>query len=106
MHSPYDRVPGWPPNQNADPAFNQKTDPASNQNRDSASNQNPASNQNTVPASNQNPASNKNDASTYRGMLWRSDRYVGQLTAMLKAKGMWSNSLIVYSADNGGRGQG
>ena len=50
--------------------------------------------------------SKKNDSNTYRGMLWRSDRYMGQLTAMLKAKGMWENTLIVYSADNGGRGAG
>jgi len=38
----------------------------------------------------------------YRGMLWRADVYIGQLTAALKSKGMWDNTLIVYAADNGG----
>ena len=52
------------------------------------------------------PYKKGDDANTYRGMLWRSDHYVGALTAMLKSKGMWDNTLIVYSADNGGRGAG
>lgn len=42
----------------------------------------------------------------YKGMLWRADVYIGQLMSLLKAKGMWDNTLIVYSADNGGVGQG
>ena len=39
-------------------------------------------------------------------MLWLSDCYVGRLRTMLVAKGMYDNTLIVYSADNGGRGDG
>lgn len=39
---------------------------------------------------------------TYEGMLWRADLYVGQLVTLLKNKGMYDNTLIVYSADNGG----
>jgi len=42
----------------------------------------------------------------YHGMLWRADLYIGQLLAMLKAKGMWENTLVVYAADNGGVGSG
>jgi len=38
----------------------------------------------------------------YRGMLWRADVYIGQLVQALKDKGMWDNTLIVYTADNGG----
>jgi hypothetical protein len=33
----------------------------------------------------------------YRGMLWRSDWFVGSLVDTLKAKGMYANTLIVYS---------
>ena len=43
---------------------------------------------------------------TYTGMLWRSDVYIGQMVAALKARGMWNNTLIVYSGDNGGVSQG
>lgn len=43
---------------------------------------------------------------TYRGMLWLADGYVGQMVQLLKQKSMWDNTLIVYSADNGGRGDG
>ena len=42
----------------------------------------------------------------YEGMLWLSDCYVGRLRAMLVTKGMYDNTLIVYSSDNGGRGDG
>jgi len=42
----------------------------------------------------------------YRGMLWRADLYVGELVKTLKAKGMYDNTLIVYSADNGGVSSG
>lgn len=38
----------------------------------------------------------------YRGMLWRADLYIGMLVETLKAKGLYDNTLIVYSADNGG----
>ena len=47
-----------------------------------------------------------NGTGVYRGMLWRSDAYVGEMTALLKSKKMWSNALVVFSADNGGRGDG
>ena len=39
-------------------------------------------------------------------MLQDADRYVGQLVATLKDKGMWDNTLLVYSADNGGVSNG
>ena len=39
-------------------------------------------------------------------MLWSADAYVGKLVALLKAKGMWDNTLVVYSADNGGTTNG
>ena len=42
----------------------------------------------------------------YTGMLWRADIYVGQLVAVLKERGMWNNTLIVYAGDNGGVGSG
>ena len=48
----------------------------------------------------------KDDIGSYRGMLWGTDRYVGELTSMFKAKGMYDNMLIVYSADNGGTAGG
>ena len=38
----------------------------------------------------------------YAGMLNESDVYVGQLTAALKAKQYWDNTLVIYSSDNGG----
>ena len=43
----------------------------------------------------------------YRGSLWSTDQYMGQLVAALKAKpGVWENTLIVYSSDNGGTAGG
>jgi hypothetical protein len=42
------------------------------------------------------------DAEVYRGMLWATDVYVGQLVDLLHTKAMYDNTLIVYSADNGG----
>ena len=39
-------------------------------------------------------------------MLWDSDLYVGKLVDQLKQKGMYENTLIIYSADNGGTGEG
>lgn len=44
--------------------------------------------------------------SVYHGMLWRSDVYIGQMVTVLKQKSMWDNTLILYSADNGGVGLG
>ena len=35
----------------------------------------------------------------YEGMLWITDCYVGLLRTMLVAKGMYDNTLIVYSSD-------
>ncbi len=37
--------------------------------------------------------------STYQGMLWRADVYVGALVGALDAKGMLNDSLILYSSD-------
>eukprot|EP00041_Stephanoeca_diplocostata_P028726 m.830473 g.830473 ORF g.830473 m.830473 type:complete len:295 (-) comp23425_c0_seq45:1910-2794(-) len=42
----------------------------------------------------------------YEGMLWATDCYAGRIRAVLEAKGMWDTTLLVYSADNGGRGDG
>ena len=39
-------------------------------------------------------------------MLWGTDIYIGQLTDLLKQKHMYANTLIVYSADNGGTAGG
>jgi len=63
VHSPYDKVPGWPHN-------------------------------------------GQKPAGTYRGMLWLTDVYVGRLVALLKSKAMWENTLVLFSSDNGGRGDG
>ena len=38
------------------------------------------------------------DIGSYRGMLWGTDRFVGQLTALLKEKKMYEDTLIVFSA--------
>ena len=40
--------------------------------------------------------------STYHGMVWDADVYVGLLVDALKAKGMYDNTVIVYTSDNGG----
>ena len=39
-------------------------------------------------------------------MMWRADVYVGALVNQLKAKGWYDNTLIMYSPDNGGVGDG
>jgi len=39
-------------------------------------------------------------------MLWDSDVYIGALVGLLKSKSMYANSVIVYTADNGGTGGG
>ena len=38
------------------------------------------------------------DIGSYRGMLWGTDRFVGQLTALLKEKEMYEDTLVVFSA--------
>ena len=42
------------------------------------------------------------DACIVYGMLSVADDYVGKITDLLHAKGMWSSTLILFSADNGG----
>ena len=44
----------------------------------------------------------KGDAGAYRGSLWSTDQYVGQIVSVLKARGLWNNTLLVLTADNGG----
>lgn len=44
--------------------------------------------------------------STYCGMLWDADLYVGKIVDLLKQRGMYDNTLIVYFSDNGGIGRG
>jgi hypothetical protein len=41
-----------------------------------------------------------------RGMLSSTDAALGGVVAELKAKGMWGNTVIAYSADNGGTDRG
>eukprot|EP00966_Prymnesium_polylepis_P068645 1594489-Prymnesium_polylepis.1 len=41
-----------------------------------------------------------------RGMLHATDVALGNIVAKLKAKGMWENSVLWYSADNGGTDRG
>lgn len=38
----------------------------------------------------------------YHAMVYYMDEVVGNVTAILRSKGMWDNTLIVSSADNGG----
>eukprot|EP00930_Biecheleria_cincta_P022706 TRINITY_DN16545_c2_g3_i1.p1 TRINITY_DN16545_c2_g3~~TRINITY_DN16545_c2_g3_i1.p1 ORF type:complete len:556 (+),score=69.19 TRINITY_DN16545_c2_g3_i1:124-1668(+) len=40
--------------------------------------------------------------SSIRCMIQDADRWIGKLVAALKTKGMYENTLIVYSSDNGG----
>lgn len=42
----------------------------------------------------------------YRGMLWKSDIYVGEIVQLLKQRGMYDNTLIVFASDNGGVANG
>eukprot|EP00040_Diaphanoeca_grandis_P005387 m.32643 g.32643 ORF g.32643 m.32643 type:complete len:624 (-) comp16674_c0_seq1:218-2089(-) len=44
--------------------------------------------------------------SVYHGMLWKADVYTGQMRKLLEDKQMYDNLVWVYSADNGGRGDG
>lgn len=38
----------------------------------------------------------------YAGMLHESDVWTGRIVEQLKQKGMWNNTLLVFSSDNGG----
>jgi arylsulfatase A-like enzyme len=42
----------------------------------------------------------------YHQMLWDADLYIGRLVALVKQRDMWENSVWIYSADNGGTGDG
>ena len=44
--------------------------------------------------------------SVYRGMLWRADVFIGQMVTLLMDKNMYNDTLIMYSSDNGGVGDG
>lgn len=41
-----------------------------------------------------------------RGMLASTDAALGNMVGTLKAKGMYANSVLFYSADNGGTDRG
>lgn len=41
-----------------------------------------------------------------RGMLSSTDAALGGVVSALKRKGMWANTVIAYSADNGGTNRG
>lgn len=47
-------------------------------------------------------AMRQGSAGTMNGMATFLDESVGNISAALKATGMWANTLVVYSADNGG----
>eukprot|EP00050_Salpingoeca_kvevrii_P008128 m.300955 g.300955 ORF g.300955 m.300955 type:complete len:645 (+) comp14569_c0_seq1:3-1937(+) len=46
------------------------------------------------------------DDYAFCGMLWSADRYVGLVKEALRTRGMWENTLIIYTSDNGGVTQG
>ena len=56
-----------------------------------------------VPARYENPARTPHgNKRTYLGMGSCMDEGIGNITAALKARGLWENTLLVFSADNGG----
>ena len=60
-----------------------------------------------VPAAYLDPAVTKTkDKRTYFGMAKHLDASVANITAALKKAGMWENTLLVFSADNGGETAG
>ncbi|XP_060551406.1 arylsulfatase J-like [Ruditapes philippinarum] len=40
---------------------------------------------------------------TYAGMVTCMDQGIGQIVKSLKKKGMWNNTLLIFSSDNGGK---
>jgi len=42
----------------------------------------------------------------YKALLWHSDVVIGQIVALLKQRGMFDNTLILYASDNGGHLEG
>ena len=44
----------------------------------------------------------ENRRTTYQGMVNFMDEIIGNVTALLKKRGMWSNTLYIFSSDNGG----
>ena len=56
-----------------------------------------------VPASYLNASrATHHNKQTYLAMGTFMDEAIGNITAALKAKGMWDNTLVLFSADNGG----
>jgi len=59
-----------------------------------------------VPESYKAPYANRTDwnekRKTYAGMLRAADEGIGNVTAALKAAGMWEDLIIVFTTDNGG----
>ena len=51
------------------------------------------------------PANNPT-ANAYTGLLWRADVMIGALVTLLQSKGMYDDTIIIYSADNGGVSMG
>lgn len=52
------------------------------------------------------PQDNPPNGTDVQLMLNSADQYVQQLVDLLKNKGMWDNTLVVYTADNGGTADG
>ena len=44
--------------------------------------------------------------STIKQLICDADAWIGRLISTLKHRGTWDNTLIVYSTDNGGIGDG
>lgn len=51
-------------------------------------------------------ATNHHPLATFAGMVTRLDRDVGRLTALLKELGLDSNTLIIFTSDNGAHNEG